>query len=98
MFNLKRLAFALSPVLAAGVVAAVAMSSTAPGAAALRNAASKLSINADAAGGGVGGGGGVDGLAITDSSLVAHFAANPTVKYVCRPSFDPNSVGLDVLL
>ncbi len=78
MFNLKRLAFALSPVLAAGVVAAVAMSTTAPGAAALRNAASKLSINAQAAGGG-GGGGGVDGLAITDASLVAHFAVNLTV-------------------
>src|SRR2546428_5599655 len=98
MFSLKRLAFALSPVLAAGVVAAVAMSSTAPGAAALRNAASKLSINAEAAGGGGGGGGGVDGLAITDSSLVAHFAVNLMVTYVCRPVFDPNTGGFDVFM
>jgi hypothetical protein len=97
MFNLKRLAFALSPVLAAGVVAAVAMSTTAPGAAALRNAASKLSINALAAGGG-GGGGGVDGLAITDASLVAHFAVNLTVTYVCRPVFDPNTGRFDVVM
>ncbi len=97
MFNLKRLAFALSPVLAAGVVAAVAMSTTAPGAAALRNAASKLSINAEAAGGG-GGGGGVDGLAITDSSLVAHLAVNLTVTYICRPVFDPNTGGFDIFM
>ena len=98
MFNLKRLAIALSPVLAAGVVAAVAMSTTAPGAAALRNVASKLSINAEAAGGGGGGGGGVDGLAITDSSLVAHFAVSLTVTYMCRPVFDPNTGGLDVFM
>lgn len=97
MFNLKRLAFALSPVLAAGVVAAVAMSTTAPGAAALRNAAGKLSINAEAAGGG-GGGGGVDGLTITGSSLVAHFAVNLTVTYMCRPVFDPNTGGFDILM
>src|SRR5258706_1859280 len=97
MFNLKRLAFALSPVLAAGVVAAVAMSTTAPGAAALRHAASKLSINAEAAGGG-GGSVGVDGLAITDASLVAHFAVNLTVTYMCRPVFDPNTGGFDVFM
>src|SRR5260370_40397153 len=98
MFNLKRLAFALSPVLAAGVVGAVAMSTAAPGAAALRNAASKLSINAEAAGGGGGGVGGVDGLAITDASLVAHFAVNLTVTYTCRPVFDPNTGGFDVFM
>ncbi len=97
MFNLKRLAFALSPVLAAGMVAAVAMSTTAPGAAALRNAASRLSINAEAAGGG-GGSVGVDGLAITDASLVAHFAVNLTVTYMCRPVFDPNTGGFDVFM
>jgi hypothetical protein len=97
MFNLKRLAFALSPVLAAGVVAAVAMSTTAPGAAALRNAASRLSINAEAAGGG-GGGAGVDALTISDASLVAHFAVNLTVTYVCRPVFDPNTGGFDVFM
>ncbi len=97
MFNLKRFAFALSPVLAAGVVAAVAMSTTAPGSAALRNAASRLSINAEAAGGG-GGGGGIDGLAIADSSLVAHFAVNLTVTYICRPVFDPNTGGFDVFM
>ncbi len=97
MFNLKRLAFALSPVLAAGVVAAVAMSTTAPGAAALRNAASRLSINAEAAGGG-GGGGGVDALTISDASLVAHLAVNLTVTYVCRPVFDPNTGGFDVFM
>jgi hypothetical protein len=97
MFNLKRLAFALSPVLAAGVVAAVAMSTTAPGAAALRNAASKLSINAEAAGGG-GGGAGIDALTISDASLVAHLAVNVTVTYTCRPVFDPNTGGLDVFM
>src|SRR5712691_2327439 len=97
MFNLKRLAIALSPVLAAGVVAAVAMSTTAPGAAALRNAASKLSINAEAAGGG-GTGGGVDGLAITDASLLAHFAVSLTVTYTCQPVFDPNTGGFDVFM
>jgi hypothetical protein len=98
MFNLKRLAFALSPVLAAGVIAAVAMSTTAPGAAALRNAASKLSINAEAAGGGGGGGGRVDGLTVSDASLVAHLALNLTVTYVCRPVFDPNTGGFDVFM
>lgn len=98
MFNLKRLAFALSPVLAAGVVAAVAMSSTAPGAAALRSAAGKLSINAEAAGGGGGGGGGVDGLTVSDASLVAHLAVNLTVTYMCRPVFDPNTGGFDVFM
>ncbi len=98
MFNLKRLAFALSPVLAAGVVAAVAMSTTAPGAAALRNAASKLSINAEAAGGGGGGGVGVDALTITNAELVAHLAVNVTITYLCQPVFDPNTGRFDVFM
>ncbi len=98
MFNLKRLAFALSPVLAAGVVAAVAMSTTAPGAAALRNAASKLSINAEAAGGGGGGGVGVGALTITNAELVAHLAVNVTITYLCQPVFDPNTGGFDVFM
>ncbi len=97
MFNLKRLAIALSPVLTAGVVAAVAMSSTAPGAAALRTAAGRLSVNVEAAGGG-GGGGGVDALTITQASLVAHLAVNVTVSYVCRPVLDPNTGRLGIFM
>src|SRR5260370_38412322 len=98
MFNLKRLAFALSPVLAAGVVAAVAKSTTAPGGAAIRNAASKLSINAEAARGGGGGAVGVDAMTITNAELVAHLAVNVTITYLCQPVFDPNTGRFDVFM
>jgi hypothetical protein len=99
LFKFKRLAIAVSPILTAGLVAVVAMSSTAPGQAALRNAMGKLSINAEAAGGGGGGGGGVDALTIkSPASLVAKLAVNVTVSYICRPVFDPNTGGFDVLM
>lgn len=89
MFKLKRSAVAFIPVLAAVVVAAVALSSTASGSAALRLAAGKLGVTAYAAGGG--GGGGLDALTITRADLTAKLAVNVTVSYMCQPVTDPNT-------
>jgi len=46
LFNLKRSAIALSTVVTVGLVAVVALSSSASGQAALRQATSKLSVTA----------------------------------------------------
>src|SRR5258708_17481919 len=90
MFNLKRSATTLSPIVMAALVAVVALSSTPSGAAALRLATSRLGVTALAAGGG-GGGGGIDALTISpDATLVAKLAVSVTVAYQCRPVFDPN--------
>ncbi len=81
MFNLKRSAITLSPIVVAALVAVVALSSTPSGAAALRLATGKLGVTALAAGGG-GGGGGVDALTISpDATLVARLAVSVTVTY-----------------
>ena len=98
MFKLKRSAISLLPIALAAVVAVVAMSTTAPGAAALRTIAGKLALNAQAAGGGGGGGGGVDSIAIPSATLTAKLAVTATVTYTCRPVFDPNTNTLDVVL
>src|SRR5216683_1794266 len=91
MFNLKRSAITLSPIVVAALVAVVALSSTPSGAAALRLATGKLGVTALAAGGG-GGGGGVDALTISpDATLVARLAVSVTVTYKCRPVFGPNT-------
>ena len=98
MFNLKRSAIALSTVLTVGLIAVVALSSTAPGAAALRLATGKLSVAAHAAGGG-GGGAGINNLTIVSpATLTAKLAATVTVTYICQPSFDPTTGGLDVIM
>jgi len=98
MFNLKRSALALTPIVTAALVAVVALSSTPSGAAALRIATEKLGVTAYAAGGG-GGGFGVDALTISpESSLVAKLAVNVTVTYMCQPVFDPNTGGLDIFM
>jgi hypothetical protein len=98
LFNLKRSAIAFSTVVTVSFVAVVAMSSTAAGQAALRQAASRLSVTAHAAGGG-GGTAGVDGLTISSpASLVAKLAVNVNVSYMCQPVFDPNTGGFDVIL
>jgi hypothetical protein len=98
LFNLKRSAIALSTVLTVGLIAVVALSSTAPGAAALRLATGKLSVAAHAAGGG-GGGAGVDNLTIASpATLVAKLAASVTVTYTCQPVFDPTTGGFDVIM
>jgi hypothetical protein len=86
----------LIPIVLAAVVAVVAMSTTAPGAAALRGVAGKLSLNAQAAGGGGGGGGGVDSIAIPSATLTAKLAVSLTVTYSCRPAFDPSTNSFDV--
>ena len=82
MFKLKRSAISLLPIALAAVVAVVAMSTTAPGAAALRTIAGKLALNAQAAGGGGGGGGGVDSIAIPSATLTAKLAVTATVTNV----------------
>jgi len=93
LFNLKRSAIALSTVVTVGLVAVVALSSTAGGQAALREATSKFSVTAHAAGGG-GCCGGVDGLTISSpASLVAKLAVNVDVSYMCQPIFDPTTGG-----
>src|SRR6266852_1612045 len=94
MFNLKRSAITLSPIVVAALVAVVALSSTPSGAAALRLATGKLGVTALAAGGG-----GVDALTISpDATLVARLAVSVTVTYKCRPVFDPNTGGLDIFM
>jgi len=95
MFKLTRSAVALIPVLAAVVVTAVALSSTASGSAALRFAAGRLGVTAYAAGGG-GSGGGIDHLTISRAELTAKLAVTLTVTYMCQPVFDPNTGQLDV--
>jgi len=95
LFKLKHSAVSLIPVVLAALVAVVAMSTTAPGAAALRGVAGKLSLNAQAAGGG-GGGGGVDSIAIPSATLTAKLAVTVTVTYTCRPAFDPSTNSFDV--
>src|SRR5260370_31322651 len=98
MFNLKRSAITLSPIVVAALVAVVALSSTPSGAAALRLATGKLGVTALAAGGG-GGGGGVDALTVSpDATLVARLAVSVTVTYQCRPVFDPNTGGLRIFI
>jgi len=97
LFNLKRSAIALSTVVTVGLVAVVALSSTAGGQAALRSATSKLSVTAEAAGGG-GGGAGVNLTINPDATLVAKLAASVSVSYTCQPIFDPNTGGLDVVM
>src|SRR5216683_2278317 len=89
MFNLKRSALALTPIVTAALVAVVALSSTPSGAAALRIATERLGVTAQAAGGG--GGAGIDALTISQGSLVARLAVSVTVTYMCRPVFDPNT-------
>jgi hypothetical protein len=96
MFNFKRSALALSPIITAVLVAVVALSSTPSGAAALRIATDRLGVTAHAAGGG--GGAGIDALTISQGSLVAKLAVNVTVTYMCRPVFDPNTGGLDTFM
>src|SRR5216684_5350574 len=96
MFNLKRSALALTPIVTAALVAVVALSSTPSGAAALRIATDRLRVTAQAAGGG--GGVGIDALTISQGSLVAKLAVNVTVTYMCRPVFDPNTGGLDTFM
>lgn len=98
MFNLKRSAITLSPIVMAALVAVVALSSTPSGAAALRLATGQLGVTALAAGGG-GGGGGIDALTISpDATLVARLAVSVDVTYTCRPVFDPNTGGLDTFM
>ncbi|HYT12746.1 MAG TPA: hypothetical protein VEL12_08160 [Candidatus Nitrosopolaris sp.] len=97
MFNLKRSAIALSTVVTVGLVAVVALSSSASGQAALRQATSKLSVTAQAAGGG--GGAGIDNITFApNSSLVAKLAVNVTVSYICQPVFDPTTGGEDIIM
>ena len=97
MFNLKRSAIALSTVLTVGLIAVVALSSTAPGAAALRLATGNLSVAAHAAGGG--GGAGVDNITIASpATLVDKLAVSVTVTYTCQPVFDPTTGGFDVIM
>jgi hypothetical protein len=96
MFNFKRSALALSPIITAALVAVVALSSTPSGAAALRIATDRLGVTAHAAGGG--GGAGIDALTISQGSLVARLAVSVTVTYTCRPVFDPNTGGLDTFM
>jgi len=97
LFNLKRSAIALSTVLTVGLVAVVALSSSATGQAALRQASSKLSVTAEAAGGG--GGAGIDNITFApNSSLVAKLAVNVTVSYICQPVFDPTTGGVDIIM
>jgi hypothetical protein len=96
MFNFKRSAIALSPIVTAALVAVVALSSTPSGAAALRLATDRLGVTAQAAGGG--GGGGIDALTISQGSLVAKLAVSVTVTYTCQPVFDPNTGGLDTFM
>ncbi len=93
MFNLKRSALTLSPIVMAALVAVVALTSTPSGAAALRNAADRLGVTAYAAGGG--GGAGIDALTVSQGDLVAKLAVSVTVTYMCQPVFDPNTGGLD---
>src|SRR6266851_787200 len=91
MFNLKRSAITLSPIVVAALVAVVALSSTPSGAAALRLATGKLGVTALGAG--------VDALTISpDATLVARLAVSVTVTYKCRPVFDPNTGGLDIFM
>jgi hypothetical protein len=96
MFNLKRSALALSPIVTAAVVAVVALSSTPSGAAALRIATDRLGVTAHAAGGG--GGAGIDALKVSQGDLVAKLAVSVTVTYMCQPVFDPNTGGLDIFM
>jgi len=97
LFNLKRSAIALSTVLTVGLVAVVALSSSASGQAALRQASGKLSVTAEAAGGG--GGAGIDNITFApNSSLVAKLAVNVTVSYICQPVFDPTTGGVDIIM
>ncbi len=96
MFNFKRSALALTPIVTAALVAVVALSSTPSGAAALRIATERLGVTAQAAGGG--GGAGIDALTISEGSLVARLAVSVTVTYMCRPVFDPNTGGLDTFM
>jgi hypothetical protein len=96
MFNLKRSALALSPIVTAAVVAVVALSSTPSGAAALRIATDRLGVTAHAAGGG--GGAGIDALTVSQGDLVAKLAVSVTVTYMCQPVFDPNTGGLDTFM
>jgi hypothetical protein len=98
MFNFKRSAIALSPIVVAALVAVVALSSTPSGAAALRLATGRLAVTALAAGGG-GGGAGIDALTISpEATLVAKLAVSVTVSYKCRPVFDPNTGRLDIFM
>src|SRR5260370_42294543 len=98
MFNLKRSAITLSPIVVAALVAVVALSSTPSGAAALRLATGKLGVTALAAGGG-GGGGGIDALTVsTGATLVAKLAVSVTVTHNCRPVFDRKHGGLAIPL
>ncbi len=98
MFNLKRSAITLSPIVMAAIVAVVALSSTPSGAAALRLATGKLGVTALAAGGG-GGGGGIDALTISpETTLVARLAVSVAVTYQCRPVFDPNTGRFDIVM
>jgi hypothetical protein len=97
LFNIKRSAIALSTVVTVGLVAVVALSSSASGQAALRQATSKLSVTAQAAGGG--GAAGIDNITFAPNSpLVAKLAVNVTVSYICQPVFDPTTGGQDIIM
>ncbi len=73
----------------------MALSSSASGQAALRQATSKLSVTAQAAGGGAG----IDNITFApNSSLVAKLAVNVTVSYICQPVFDPTTGGVDIIM
>lgn len=85
MFNPKRLWTVLSSALTLGVVGVLVLAGTAPGASALRAAASNLTVTAHAAGGG-GGGGGIMTISIAPTaSLTAKLAVTTLVSYTCQP-------------
>jgi len=85
MFNFKRLWMVLSSALTLGVAGVLVLAGTAPGASALRAAASNLTVTAHAAGGGGGGGGGMNITIAPTASLTAKLAATTLVSYTCQP-------------
>ncbi len=99
MFNLRRSAIALTSVLALSVGSILALSMTAPGAAALRSIANHLVVAAHAGGGPGGGGGGIMSITISPKAeLTAKLAATIFVSYTCQPVFDPTTGNMDVIL
>ena len=99
MSKIRRSAIALTSALTLSVGSILALSMTAPGAAALRAIANHLVVVAHAGGGPGGFGGGVISITMSPKAeLTAKLAATISVTYTCQPIVDPSTGNLDVIL
>jgi hypothetical protein len=97
MFNLKRLWMVLSSALTLGVAGVLVLAGTAPGASAIRSAATHLTVAAHASGGGAPGGA-INVTIAPTASLTARLAVTVSVSYTCQPVFNPITMTNETVL